>query len=147
MSRKEIAKNLFLSGYNCAQAVVLAFKDELNESEGTLLKVASSFGGGLGRLREVCGAVSGMAIVLGLKYGNPTRYFSKSKAEQYRRVQEVVLAFKDKNGSYICRELIGEKPNGFIPEERTEAYYKKRPCIELVGDAAEILDNYIKKQK
>ncbi|MBR2614911.1 MAG: C_GCAxxG_C_C family protein [Clostridia bacterium] len=140
----QIAKEYFLKGYNCAQAVCLAFKEEVGLDETTLLKVASSFGGGLGRLREVCGAVSGMAIILGLKYGYTGETDHEGKTAHYKRIQEVVGEFKAKNGSYICKELINQKPSGFEPEKRTEEYYKKRACGDLVSDAAEILEEYIK---
>ena len=144
MSKGEIAKNYFLSGYNCAQSVVLAFKDEVDMDETVLLKIASSFGGGLGRLREVCGAVSGMAIILGLKYGYTDISNNDSKAEHYKRIQETVNLFKQKNGSFICKELINQTPNGYVPEERTKEYYRKRSCGDLVFDVAEILEDYIK---
>ena len=137
--------NAFRSGYNCAQAVVLAFKDELELDEKTLLMLASSFGGGMGRLREVCGAVTGMFIVAGLKYGYLSPDDGKGKAVHYERIQALAADFREKNGSIVCRELLGleVKRDNPVPEERTPAYYKKRPCVELVGDAAEIIAKYI----
>lgn len=147
MIRKEMAKQNFKEGFNCAQAVVLAFADLTEMDKSTLLKLSSSFGGGLGRLREVCGCVSGMAIVLGVLYGYDDSSSKDEKADHYTRIQEVAHEFEKRNGSIVCRELLGlehkhDSPN---PEDRTEAYYKKRPCVELVGDAAEILEAYIQK--
>ncbi len=146
MTRKEIAMENFHKGYNCSQSVVLAFSDLLGSDESFLLKMSSSFGGGLGRLREVCGSVSGMAIVLGILYGYDDPSAKEEKADHYIRIQEAAHEFEKKNGSIICRELLNlsikhDVPN---PEERTSEYYKKRPCAELVGDSAEILEEYIK---
>lgn len=147
MSKREVAKEYFKQGYNCAQSVVLAFKDEIALDTETALRVASPFGGGMGRLREVCGAVSGMFIVIGMKYGYSDASEYDSKKTLYGYVQELGNRFKQINGSYVCRELIGlpagaDKP---APEKRTEEYYKKRPCAELVGDAAEILEKFIEE--
>ena len=147
MTKRELASGYFKQGYNCAQSVVLAFKDGLNLDDRTLLAVASSFGGGMGRLREVCGAVSGAFIVLGLKYGYVSADDYDGKKRLYGYVQEVGNRFKALNGTYVCRELIGlpagaDKP---APERRTDEYYKKRPCAELVGDAAEILERFVKE--
>ena len=145
MNRKEIAKNNFTNGYNCAQSVVLAFSDLLDADEKTLSKAACSSGGGIGRLREVCGSISGMAIVLGLLYGYEGSGSGDVKKEHYERIQEVAKAFEEKNGSIVCRELLNlnVKHDDATPEARTSNYYKKRPCAELVADAAEILDEYI----
>lgn len=141
------AMSLFKKGYNCSQSVFLAFADRFDMDEKTAARLASSFGGGLGRLREVCGAVSGMAMVAGILYGydSPTDY--QAKTEHYSRIQELAHAFSEKNGSYVCRELLGtdKKNDSPIPEKRTEEYYKKRPCAELVGMAAAIMENYIKE--
>ncbi|MBO4702310.1 MAG: C_GCAxxG_C_C family protein [Lachnospiraceae bacterium] len=145
MTRKELAMNYFKEGYNCAQAVVLAFEDLTGMDKSTLLKLSSSFGGGLGRLREVCGSVSGMAIILGIVYGYDDASSHEEKSAHYARIQEVAHKFEEKNGSIVCRELLGlaTKHDSPVPEARTEGYYKKRPCVELVGDSAEILDEYI----
>ena len=146
MTRKEIAMENFKKGYNCSQAVVLAFSDLLDADESFLLKLSSSFGGGLGRLREVCGSVSGMAIVAGILYGYDESSAQEDKAAHYGRIQEMAKEFEKRNGSIVCRELLGlsEKHDAPTPEARTTEYYKKRPCVELVGDSAEILDEYIK---
>lgn len=143
--KREIAENYFKQGFNCAQSVALAFKDDLGIDETTILKLVSPFGGGMGRMREVCGAVSGMLLVLGSKYGYSDPKDAQSKSELYSAVQSLMGQFKDKNGSYICRELLGENGRSApTPEKRTDEYYKKRPCVLLVGDAAEILEEYIK---
>ncbi|MCR5846676.1 MAG: C-GCAxxG-C-C family protein [Lachnospiraceae bacterium] len=145
MTRKEKAMNYFKEGFNCSQSVVLAYSDMLDADESFLLKLSSSFGGGLGRLREVCGAVSGMAIVTGILYGYDDSSSKEDKAEHYKRIQELAHEFEKRNGSIVCRELLGlnVKHDEPTPEARTAEYYKKRPCVELVGDAAEILEEYI----
>lgn len=144
-ARAEKAMELFLEGYNCTQAVVLAFADYYEESPETLATMVSSFGGGMGRLREVCGAVSGMFFVAGRLYGYSDPKAKERKAELYARIQELAGRFREKNGAIVCRELLGlkEKVSVPVPEERTKEYYKKRPCPRIIGDAAEILDQYI----
>lgn len=148
-NHKELAQCYFKEGYSCSQALVLAFCDEINIDKETALKVSSSFGAGMGRLREVCGAVSGMFMVAGLKYGYTSPSDRSGKTEHYARIQELADEFKQKNGSIVCGELLGiaRQKSEPIPEKRTKQYYKKRPCVELVGDAAEILDDYIKNHK
>lgn len=141
MSKGEIAYNLFKSGLTCAQAVLVAFEEETGLPRETALAISSSFGGGMGRLREVCGTVSGMLMVAGLLYGNKL-----TKAENYALVQELAGEFREINGSIVCRELLGLKtkgPDSPIPEPRTEEYYKKRPCPELVRIAADIMERKI----
>lgn len=146
-TKGEIAKQYFLDGYNCAQAVVLAFAEDFGLDKKTAVMLSSSFGGGMGRLREVCGAVSGMFMVLGLKYGYSSPEDNQAKKELYKKVQEVAGLFKEDNGSIICRELLGLNQKGKsdpTPELRTESYYKKRPCKDLVQFAADLVDEYIK---
>ena len=145
MTRREMAMANFLKGYNCSQSIVLAFEDMLPADKTTLAKMASSFGGGMGRLREVCGAVSGMFMVSGLLYGYDGPETGQVKADHYARIQELARRFEDKQGSIVCRELLGLNVHHdvSVPEARTEEYYKKRPCIQIVGDAAEILEEYI----
>lgn len=147
MSRGEKAEALFLEGYNCAQAVVLAFEDLLPYDRQTLAKLSSSFGGGMARLREVCGSVSGMFMVAGFLYGYHDPKAREEKTEHYARIQKLAAEFQAQNGSIVCRELLGltEKKQAPIPEERTPEYYKKRPCKSLIGMAAEIMENYIKE--
>jgi len=144
ITKRDIAENYFKQGYNCAQSVALAFKEEVGMDEQTLLKAVSPFGGGMGRLREVCGSVSGMLFVLGCVEGYSSPADDAIKKQVYANVQRLVVQFKDKNGSYICRELLALKENVSdpTPEKRSEQYYKKRPCGMLVGDAAEILEKY-----
>jgi len=149
MGKKELAMRLFKDGYNCSQAVFGAFADDLGLDFETAVKIASSFGGGMGRMREVCGAVSGMFMAAGLKcgYSSPTDF--QSKTEHYKLIQDLAAEFRAENGSIICRELLGleGKDNNYVPSERTNEYYKKRPCEELVGQAAEILEKYFEKNK
>ena len=147
MSRREKAEVLFVEGYNCAQAVAIAFEDLHGVERETIAKLSSSFGGGMGRLREVCGSVSGMFMVAGLLYGYDDPKAKEEKADHYARIQKLAEDFSAENGSIVCRELLGltEKKQPPIPEDRTEAYYKKRPCKELVGMATEIMENYIKE--
>ena len=147
MSEKtEKAKELFKQGYNCSQAVLGVFCEELGLDFDTAMKIASSFGGGMGRMREVCGTVSGMFMAAGLAFASSSDSASE-KGEHYKRIQELAKRFKDKNGSIICRELLQgiESSNTPTPSERTEIYYKKRPCIELVGDSVEIFEEFLKE--
>ena len=146
--RRQKAIDNFMKGYNCAQSVVLAFSDLTEFDESTLLKLASPFGGGMGRLREVCGAVTGMFIIVGLLYGYDGAETGEVKAELYARIQKLGGEFEKKRGTLICRELLGLDKQGikhdsFVPEARTAEYYGKRPCPEIVGDAAAILAEYL----
>ena len=135
----------FMKGYNCSQAVVLAFEDLLPLEKELLLKMASSFGGGMGRLREVCGSVCGMFMVVGLLYGYDGPETGRIKAEHYARIQELARRFEEIHGSIVCRELLGisNHRDDPTPEARTKEYYEKRPCPEIIGDAAEILEQYL----
>ena len=144
--RKEKAMQLFEEGYNCAQSVFLAFEDMHGMDRKAAAALSSSFGGGMGRLREVCGAVSGMFLVAGALYGYDDPKAGKEKTAHYARIQELAAAFEKENGSIVCRELLGlsVKREAPVPEERTAEYYKKRPCKELVGQAAEIMEQYMK---
>lgn len=144
------AMQLFKEGYNCSQAVVLAFEDLYELDRETAARFSSAFGGGLSRLREVCGSVSGMCMVAGLLYGYADPKDREAKTEHYKRIQELAGEFAEKNKSIVCRELLGlgaGVKQTHVPEERTEEYYKKRPCMELVGTAAAILEGYIREQK
>lgn len=134
------AKELFLEGYNCCQAVVGAFAEELGLDFDTAMKLSSSFGGGFGRLREVCGAVSGMGIVAGLKCGYSDPTAGTEKKEHYARIQALADQYRSENGSIICRELLNGPDNSPNPTKRTPEFYKKRPCPELVQYAAELLE-------
>ena len=145
MERSQLAKQYFREGYSCAQALVLTFKDLINLNEKDLLKIASPFGGGMGRIRETCGALTGSFIVLGYLYGNPTSDIKK-KEEIYVRVQEIAKKFIEVNGFMACRKLLNldHKIDQPKPEERSNDYYKKRPCLDIIASAAQILDEYIK---
>lgn len=151
-SRQERAVRLFKEGYNCSQSVFAAFCDLYGIDEETALKIAASFGAGMGRMREVCGAVSGMFLVAGLETGTTEGKDSEGKKKNYDTVQFLAEKFKEKNGSIVCRELLGleqKKENPFKdtkPEERTEKYYKKRPCVEMVRDAAQLVEEYLVKK-
>ena len=165
----EKAVALFKEGFNCSQSVFGAFAEDYNLDQDLAMRIAASFGGGMGRMREVCGAVSGMLLVAGLETGAVVGSDREKKAENYAEVQALAEQFRAQNGSIICRELLGlDKAGGsetggsetgdsetggsetggsgmsHVPEERTEAYYRKRPCAELVKCAAEILEKRYK---
>lgn len=139
------AMNLFKEGFNCSQSVFLAFEDLYSIDQFMALKLSSSFGGGMGRLREVCGSVSGMFLTAGILYGYDSPADRTAKTEHYRRIQELAQSFEKLNGSIVCRELLGldQKKESYVPEERTKDYYKKRPCVQIVGCAAYIMEEYI----
>lgn len=148
-NKGEEAKQRFLSGQNCAQAVLGAFAKDFNLDEKTALTLSACFGGGLGRQREVCGAVSGMCMALALKYAPQDPTDHAAKAAFYARIQEVCNRFKEENGSIICRELLALPPGSSVPtpEKRTTAYYGTRPCPDKVKSAAAILEAYLKEQE
>lgn len=145
MTHGEKAEQNFKNGCNCAQAVLVSYADELNIDVNTAMKLASSFGGGMGRLREVCGAVSAIFMVAGLKYGYENGLDNEAKKAHYELIQALAGKFKAENGSIICRELLNrsgaENPT---PEKRSAEYYKKRPCALLCHDACNILDEMAK---
>ena len=140
----QAAKQLFFQGYNCAQAVFCAFSDVTGYDIDTSARMASSFGGGLGRLRETCGVVSAAALVLGIVYGYDDPADHEAKKHHYALVREFAERFRAKNRSIRCHELLtlaGLNPEtGGDPEQRNEEFYRKRPCPQLVYDAARILD-------
>lgn len=148
MTRREMAMDNFRKGYNCSQSLILAFADMLPCEAASLSRMGSSFGGGMGRLREVCGAVSGMFMVAGFLYGYEGPETGKVKAEHYARIQELARRFEEKHGSIVCREMLGldVRRDSPVPEARTAEYYKKRPCPEIIGDAADILEQFIKEE-
>ena len=139
------AMHNFREGYNCCQSVVLAFSEEIGLDEKTMLRLASPFGGGMGRLREVCGSVSGMFMVLGSLYGYDDPKDYEGKKELYARVQQLAASFREVNGAIVCRQLLGLKEGASapMPERRTEKYYRKRPCEKIIGIAALLLEEYI----
>ena len=138
------AAELFLEGRSCSQAVVLAFSDLTGLDDHFAAKMAASFGGGMGRMREVCGAVSGMLIVMGLLYGyDDPGENDRCKKAYYPEVQKLMNGFKEECGSYICREILKNPPSDPNPTPRTEAYYAKRPCARMCLVAGRLLDAYI----
>lgn len=149
-TRPEKAVRLFKEGYNCSQAVFMAFSDEYGIDAATASRLSASFGGGMGRMREVCGAVSGMLLVAGLETGAVEGRDQEGKKRNYQMVQALAEEYRKKNGSIICRELLGlgkDTKIQAVPEARTEEYYKKRPCPELIRQAAEILEHTFFEEK
>ena len=132
----------FEQGYNCAQSVLLAFAEKVGLDDETALKLSSSFGGGMGRLREVCGAVSSMFMIAGFLKGYTSPNNDIAKAEHYKLIQELAEEFKAKCGTIICRELLGleDGPDSYIPSDRTEQYYEERPCENCIKVASEIIE-------
>lgn len=138
----DYAEALFKQGYNCAQSVFAAFHDELGIEQDIALKIASSFGGGMGRLREVCGALTGLFMAAGMKYGYMDPNDLDGKTRQYQLVQDYAKRFSDEYRSILCRDLLqlDEKISDPTPEIRTAAYYQRRPCAEYVRFAASLLE-------
>lgn len=170
MTRKEKALAYFKRGYNCSQAVFMAFAEDYGFEEEMALRISASFGAGMGRMREVCGTVSGMSLVAGMETGCVDGSL-EGKKKNYEMVQKLAGIFRERNGTIICRELLGlgqNKSTGnrdnygltnetdarehlvftdATPEERTEQYYKKRPCLTLIGEAVEILEQEFYQDK
>jgi len=156
---KTTAENHFKSGLNCAQAVTLTFAKDLGMDENTIKTLSQPFGGGMCRMREVCGTVSGMMLCIGMiqnaqgnaANGASTPEGKSNKDNTYEIGQDFARQFREINGSIICKELLGLAPmtktDNPVSEARTETYYKKRPCAELCGIAAEIVAKYIESQK
>ena len=138
--RAERAKELFRQGFNCSQAVVGACADIYGLDEQTALRVAASFGGGIGRMRQTWGAACGMFLLAGLENGSAIPGDAEGKKNNYAFVQDLAAKFKNENGSIICSELLGiaPRPQEPTPEARTEAYYQKRPCVDMVASAVKI---------
>ena len=138
--RVERAKELFKQGFNCSQAVCAACADLYGMDEEMALRVAASFGGGIGRMRQTCGAACGMFILAGLENGSAISGDAEGKKNNYALVQDLAAKFKAENGSLICAELLGiaSKPQEPTPAERTAEYYQKRPCVEMVASAVKI---------
>lgn len=146
--RVQKAVELFMQGYNCSQSVFLAFADLYGMDEDMAKRVSAGFGGGVGRMRMMCGAVSGMVMLAGLDAGQTEGNDRKSKADCYAVVQGLVNKFKDENGSVICAELLGMKgckvvKNSNIPDERNAEYYRVRPCSQKVENAARLFAEYL----
>ena len=135
------AKELFHQGFNCSQSVFAACADLYGiEDEALALRLSASFGGGIGRMRQTCGAACGMFILAGMVNGSAMPHDAEGKMQNYALVQDLATRFKEENGSLICAELLGiaPKPQDPTPEARTEAYYQKRPCAEMVASAVRI---------
>ena len=147
MSRRVQAINNFKEGYNCSQSVVLAFQDVLSIDAKELCKIASPFGGGVSRMRETCGAVSGMVLVLGNIIGYDTPEMGEKKHDLYKNIQELLKIFENRYGSLTCRVLLNltQKHDDPKPSQRDHLFFNKRPCPELIGGAAEILEEYLRK--
>ncbi len=145
MTHADRAEELFRQGCNCSQAVFLAFEDVTGMEQKTAVKLSSVFGAGMGKLREVCGAVSGAFMVLGLLYGYDDVTSKEEKTRTYRMIQDFAAKYKDEKGTIICRELLGLKEGEDLPEPavRTEEYYRSRPCIGACRLAAELVDEVI----
>ena len=146
MSKGDLAYENFLKGYNCTQAIAVTFAKELGLDENTAARLSGGFGGGIGRLREVCGTFSGVVFVLSALYGYSEPKDIEGKKALYEKIQACAAKFSEDNGSIICRELLGlEKAEGSaVPEPRTAEYYKKRPCPELCRYAGDLLEDFIK---
>lgn len=143
--RTQKAVSLFEQGYNCAQSVFMAYADIFGVERELAAKLPTSFGGGMGRLREVCGALSGAFMLLGLKYPFTDVHNKALKNENYKKVQAVAGAFKQEMGSYICADLlhIRREAQHYVSADRTKAYYAERPCSKCVRVAAEIVGKEI----
>lgn len=140
-SRAQKAQDLFKQGFNCSQAVFASCADIYGiHDEQLALRLAASFGGGTGRMRMTCGAANGMFMLAGLHNGSATPHDSEGKMANYAFVQQLAGEFKAKYGSLVCAELLGlaPKPQDPRPAERTEQYYEKRPCVEMIAEAVRI---------
>ncbi len=147
MTKGDIAKKYFEDGYNCAQAVLLAFCEDFGLEKETAIMMSAPFGGGMGRLREVCGTFSGINMVLGLYEGKYDVKDNQKKSQLYKDVQALAEKFKEDNGSIICRDLLGLRIKGKdnpTPEVRSDSYYKARPCSELCKYAGDLLEEFLK---
>ncbi len=147
MDHGALAGEAFLRGYNCCQSVVVAFCDKTGLTESEAAKLSSSFGGGMGRMREVCGAVSGMLLAAGLLYGYDVPGDDGAKGEHYRLVQSLAGRFREQVGSIVCREILGNPASDPTPTPRTPDFYSTRPCRRLVTLAARILDEEIARRE
>ena len=153
MKKNEQAENLFEQGANCAQAVLGAFAEECGLSRNEAFKIASGFGAGFGRMREVCGAVSGMVLVLNYLYGNENIQDKEAKDTHYKLIQKLLQDFQKEAGSIICRELLQvnkekhQESFSAVSEARTPEYYKKRPCGKMVALAAGLVEDFLQKNQ
>lgn len=147
--RIELAVSLFREGYNCSQSVVAAFADMYGFTREQALRMSASFGGGIGRMRQTCGAACGLFLVAGLETGCTEGSNREGKEANYKLVQQLAQEFKQRNGSLICAQLLGldkSAPTPATPEARTAEYYKKRPCVKMVEEAARIWVEYLENK-
>ena len=147
MKKSEVAVKLFTDGYNCAQAVLGVFAEDVGLTQSQALKMAAPFGGGVGRQREICGAVSGMLMAFGLLYGYETPETGEIKMQHYEQTRALCDKFAECNGSIICHDILKTAEVGGTPAVRTAEYYKERPCVRCVRTATEILEDYIESKK
>lgn len=149
LSKEKMAMDFFREGYSCAQAVLLTFCEETGLTREQAAMLSAPFGGGMGRLREVCGAFSAALMVMGLLEGVAAPDDEQAKADQYAEVQRWAKAFAEQNGSLICRQLLANVPTtqGSTPQPRTEEYYAQRPCMAIVGRAAGMIESFLKERK
>ena len=150
MTRAQKAKEYFLQGYNCAQSVAMAFDDLIGMDKDRIAKLTSGFGGGIGRMREVCGTVTGAAFVISALYGYNDPKATIEKQKLYANIQQIGNEFAKENGSVVCRELLGLSIKGAdspTPEARTQQYYQKRPCADLVEYSAHLVEEFIKNKE
>jgi C_GCAxxG_C_C family probable redox protein len=156
MSNEELEKRVaqavdnFMAGYGCCQSVVAAFADLYGLDDTLAKKIASGFGGGVGRLRMMCGAVSGIVMLVGLDCGQTEGSDREGKSACYKVVQELLAKSKEENGSLICAEILGIQGNtkaqsSYVASPRTAEYYKQRPCAAKVESAARIFADYLRR--
>lgn len=152
MNDKELriarAVELFKQGYNCAQSVTAAFADIYGFTPEQAFKMSASFGGGIGRMRQTCGAACGMFLLAGLETGATDGADRTGKSHNYAVVQQLARLFENENGSLICSELLGLKPKTPVVSEaeaRTSEYYAKRPCTRMVETAARLFAEYLEE--
>ncbi|MCC8160822.1 MAG: C-GCAxxG-C-C family protein [Oscillospiraceae bacterium] len=146
MDRVQKAVELFKEGCNCSQAVVCAYSDLFGMDNNSAMRASEGFGGGMGRMRLTCGAVSGMCMLAGLKYGKGIPKDLETRTKVYDTVQKMAKEFEEKNGSVICGDLLGinkPKDTGAVPTERNGEFYKKRPCVGCVEDCARLVEKYL----
>lgn len=149
-ARVELARKLFNSGYNCSQSVFMAYSDVYGIDKNFAARLAAPLGGGMGRLREVCGAVSGAFLVAGQEFSAENPEDRDAKTKNYAVVQQLADEFKRINGSIICRQLLGlasDVKESHVPSERTAEYYKRRPCAEYVAIAARVVGEKINENR
>lgn len=146
MDRVSKAVENFKSGCNCSQSILCAYADLFGMDQETAMRVAEGFGGGMGRMRLTCGAVSGMFMLAGLKFSRAQAADLETRTKVYDMVQKMAEDFKDMNGSIICADLLGinlPKDKGAVPTKRDDEFYKKRPCVACIEDCAKIVEKYL----